>query len=145
MRLPTVGYTPTTPQIIWQNLSPSDTIEAKIRKHVVKLEKFSDRLSDCRVVIEVPHRHHHQGNIYHVQINLTVPGGELVVNRQPSAQQTHEDLHVAIHDAFESAERQLKDYVQQRRGEIKTHLGGESDDDSAERSLRQRNPIPQSH
>ena len=132
-------------QIIWQNLSPSDTIEAKIRKHITKLEKFSDRLSDCRVVIEVPHRHHHQGNIYHVQINLTVPGGELVVNRQPSAQQTHEDLHVAIRDAFESAERQLQDYVQQRRGEIKTHLGGESDDDSAERSLRQRNPIPQSH
>ena len=132
-------------QIIWQNLSPSDTIEAKIRKHITKLEKFSDRLSDCRVVIEVPHRHHHQGNIYQVQINLTVPGGELVVNRQPSAQQTHEDLHVAIRDAFESAERQLQDYVQQRRGEIKTHLGGESDDDSAERSLRQRNPIPQSH
>jgi ribosomal subunit interface protein len=132
-------------QIIWQNLSSSDTIEAKIRKHITKLEKFSDRLSDCRVVIEVPHRHHHQGNIYHVQINLTVPGGELVVNRQPSAQQTHEDLHVAIRDAFESAERQLQDYVQQRRGEIKTHLGGESDDDSAERSLRQRNPIPQSH
>jgi ribosomal subunit interface protein len=134
-----------TPQIIWQNLSPLDTIEAKIRKHITKLEKFSDQLSNCRVVIEVPHRHHHQGNIYHVQINLTVPGGELVVNRHPSAQQTHEDLHVAIHDVFESAERQLKDYIQQRRGEIKTHLGGESDDDSAERSLRQRNPIPQSH
>lgn len=132
-------------QIIWQHLSPSDTIETKIRKHVVKLEKFADQLSDCRVVIAVPHRHHHQGNIYHVQINLTIPGGELVVNRQPSAQQTHEDLHVAIRDAFESAERQLKDYVQQRRGEIKTHIGGESDEDSAERSLRQRDPISQSH
>jgi ribosomal subunit interface protein len=127
-----------TPQIIWQNLSPSDKIEAKIRKHITKLEKLSDRLSDCRVVIEVPHRHHHQGNIYHVQIHLTVPGDELVVNRQPPAQQTHEDLHVAIGDAFENAERQLKEYVQQRRGDIKTHVGGESDGD-------RREPIPQSH
>ncbi len=118
-----------TPQIIWQNLSPSDTIEAKIRKHITKLEKFSDRLSDCRVVIAVPHRHHHQGNICHVQINLTVPGGELAVNRQPPAQQVHEDLHVAIGDAFESAESQLKEYARQRRGEIKTHIGGESDGD----------------
>jgi ribosomal subunit interface protein len=132
-------------QIIWQHLSPSNKIETKIRKHVTKLEKFANRLSDCRVVIAVPHRHHHQGNIYHVQINLTIPGGELVINRQPPAQQTHEDLHIAIRDAFESAERQLKDYVQQRRGEIKTHIGGESDDDSAEQSLRQRDPIPQSH
>jgi ribosomal subunit interface protein len=125
MRLP--------PQIIWQNLSPSDEIESKIRKHIVKLGKFANRLSDCRVVIAVPHRHHHQGNIYHIQINLTVPGGELVVN--PPAQQTHEDLHVAIRDAFESAERQLKEYTQQRRGEIKTHTGGESDEE--------RDSIPQ--
>jgi ribosome-associated translation inhibitor RaiA len=128
---------PTNLQIIWQHLSPSDKTETKIRKHVAKLEKFAERLSDCRVVIAVPHRHHHQGNIYHIQINLTVPGGELVVNRQPPAQQTHEDLHIALHDAFESAERQLKDYAQQRRGEVKTHAGGESDDN--------RDPIPQSH
>lgn len=112
MRLPTLGYPPTIPQIIWQNLSASDRIETKIRKHIAKLEKFSDRLSDCRVVIEVPHRHHHQGNIYHIQINLTFPGDELVVNRQPPAQQAHEDLHIAIRDAFESAECQLKDYTQ---------------------------------
>ncbi len=126
-----------TPQIIWQNLAPLDTIETKIHKHITKLEKFSDRLIDCRVVIAVPHRHHHQGNIYHVQINLTVPGNELVVNRQPPTQQTHEDLHVAIRDAFESAERQLKNYAQQRRGEIKTHVGGETD--------AERDSIPQSH
>ena len=57
-----------------------------------------------------------------LQINLTFPGGKLVVDRQPPVQQTHEDLHIAIRDAFESAERQLKKYTQQRRGEIKTHL-----------------------
>jgi ribosome-associated translation inhibitor RaiA len=106
--------------------------DRKERTHTcrrVQLEKFSDRLIDCRVVIAVPHRRHHQGNIYHVQINLTVPGCKLVVNHQPPAQQTHEDLHIAIGDAFENAERQLKEYVQQRRGEIKAHVGGESDGD----------------
>ncbi len=59
------------------------------------------------------------------------------VSRQSSAQQTHEDLHVAIRDAFENAERQLKEYAQQRRGEIKTHAGGVTDDE--------RDSIPQSH
>ncbi len=134
--LPRRGYA-NDPQIIWQNLTPSAEIEAKIRKHITKLAKFFNRLSNCRVVIEVPHRHHHQGNIYHVQINLTVPGSELVVNRQPLAQQTHEDLHVAIGDAFENAEGQLKDYTQRQRSKIKTHVGGKSDDD--------RDSIPQSH
>jgi ribosome-associated translation inhibitor RaiA len=118
-----------SPQIIWQNLTPSDKSEAKIRKHIAKLEKFTDRLVDCRVVIEVPHRHHHQGNMYHVQINLNVPGESLIINRQPPEQQAHEDLDVAIRDAFESAQRQLKEYARQRRGEIKTHAGGETDDD----------------
>lgn len=120
-----------TPQIIWQNLSASEAIEANIRQHIAKLEKFSDRLGDCRVVIEVPHRHHHQGNIYHIQIHLTVPGEDLIINRQPPAQQAHQDLDVAIGDAFESAERQLKEYMQRRRSEIKTHIGGETDDDAA--------------
>ncbi|PSB55633.1 HPF/RaiA family ribosome-associated protein [Chamaesiphon polymorphus] len=124
-------------QIFWQNLSPSDAIEVKIRKQIAKLEKFSEHLSDCRVIIEVPHRHQHQGNIYHVQINLTVPGNQLIVNRQPSAQQSHEDLDLAIRDAFESAERQLKEYTRQRRGDIKTPAGGETDDE--------RRPISQSH
>jgi ribosome-associated translation inhibitor RaiA len=124
-------------QIFWQNLSPSDAIEVKIRKQIAKLEKLSEHLSDCRVIIEVPHRHQHQGNIYHVQINLTVPGNQLIVNRQPSAQQSHEDLDLAIRDAFESAERQLKEYTRQRRGDIKTHAGGETDDE--------RRPISQSH
>jgi ribosome-associated translation inhibitor RaiA len=63
MQLPPVGYT-NDPQIIWQNLTPSDTIATKIRKHIAKLKKFTDRLIDWHVVIEVPHRHHHQGNIY---------------------------------------------------------------------------------
>jgi ribosome-associated translation inhibitor RaiA len=124
-----------TPQLIWQNLSPSDEIETKIRKHIAKLEKFTDRLIDCRVVIEVPHRHHHQGNMYHVQINLTVLGEKLIVNHQPPEQQAHEDLDLAIKDAFGNAERLLKEYARQRRGEIKTHAGGETGDD--------RNPIPQ--
>lgn len=134
-----------TPQIIWQHLSPSEAIEANIRKQIAKLEKFADLVIACRVVIEVPHRHHHHGNIYHVRIDLTVPGGELIVNRHPPEQQAHEDPYVAIRDAFESAQRQLKDYAQQRRGEIKTHAGDETDDDSAERRLHQRDSIPKSH
>ena len=37
----------------------------------------------CRVIVEAPHRHHRKGKAYEVRIDLTVPGGELVINRSP--------------------------------------------------------------
>jgi ribosomal subunit interface protein len=94
-----------TPQIALRNISLSKAIEANISKHVAKLDEFYDRITNCRVTIEVPHRHHHQGNLYHIRIDLTVPGGELVVKRDPPEHQAHEDIYVAIRDAFDSAER----------------------------------------
>jgi hypothetical protein len=48
---------------------------------------------------------HRQGTIYHVRVDLTAPGGEVVVNREPGEDHTHEDLHVAIRDAFDAARR----------------------------------------
>jgi hypothetical protein len=48
-----------------------------------KLDKFYDRIMRCDVVVEAHHKHHHKGNLYHVRIDLTVPGSELVVNREP--------------------------------------------------------------
>ncbi len=75
----------------------------------------------CRVVVEAPHKHHHRGNIYHVRIDITVPDEELVVSRDPGQQQTHDDVYVAIRDAFKAARRQLEDYARKRRGDVKSH------------------------
>lgn len=61
-------------------------------------------------MVEAPHQHHRQGNIYHVRINLTLPGEELVIDRA-SQNQSHENLYVAIRDAFAVAQRQLKNYA----------------------------------
>jgi ribosome-associated translation inhibitor RaiA len=72
-------------------------------------------------MVEVPHRHHRKGHLYHIRIDLTVPGAELVVKRDPPQHQAHEDIYVAIRDAFDSAERQLKEYAERQRGEVKTH------------------------
>ena len=38
----------------------------------------------CRVAVECPHRQPQRGNSYHVRIDLTVPGGELVIKHEPS-------------------------------------------------------------
>ena len=108
-------------QITFHDLPPSDAIEAQIRQKVEKLNRFYDRIISCRVVVEAPHRHHHQGNIYHVRIDLTVPQGELVINRNSSQNHAHEDLYVAIRDAFAAAQRRLKSYAAVQRNKTKIH------------------------
>lgn len=72
-------------------------------------------------MIESPHKHHRKGNLYHLRIDVTVPGDEIVVKRSPDEQHSHEDPYVAVRDAFDSARRQLEDYARKRRGKVKTH------------------------
>jgi cold shock CspA family protein/ribosome-associated translation inhibitor RaiA len=108
-------------EIEFRNMERSDVVEADIRRHAEKLERFFDRITSCRVVFETPHQHHRQGNLYHVRIVLSVPGRELVVDREPAEHHAHEDAHVTVRDAFNAMRRQLEDYVREVRGEVKTH------------------------
>lgn len=109
------------PQITFRDMDHSDAIEARIRERVAKLEEFCERITSCRVVVEAPHRHHAKGKLYNVRIDLIVPGGEVVVNREEHANHAHEDVYVAIRDAFDSAQRQLQDFVRRQRGDVKAH------------------------
>ena len=108
-------------QVTFRNMNPSEAMEAAIREKVEKLEHYCDQIMRCRVVVEAQHKHQHQGNLFHVRIDLTLPGAELVANREPQAHQSHEDAYVAIRDAFDAMRRQLEDYVRKHRRDIKTH------------------------
>jgi ribosomal subunit interface protein len=108
-------------QITFRNLDRSPALEAAAREHAGRLEKFHDRIVSCRVVIEARHKHHRRGNHFHVSVDVTVPGAELVASREPDAHHRYTDVHVAIRDAFDSMRRQLEDYARKRDGRVKTH------------------------
>ena len=108
-------------QVTFRNMEPSAAMEAKIRDKVTKLEQVYDHVMSCRVMVECNHRHHHQGNFYHVRVDLTVPDGELVASRESNDDHSHEDAYVAIRDAFDAARRLLQNYVRRRRREVKLH------------------------
>ena len=108
-------------EIIFRHMERSPSLETVVRERVEKLEKFCDEIIGCQVMFEEPHQHHRQGNLYHFRIHLTVPGKEIVVKRSPDDEHAHEDAFVALRDAFDSARRQLEDYVRIRRGKVKTH------------------------
>ena len=109
------------PQIKFRNLDPSPAIEDNIRQHVEKLDRFHKHIIGCRVTVESPHKHQHKGLIYQVKIDITVPGGELLASRGSDKDHTHEDVYVAIRDAFHAARRQLEEYSRKRRGDVKSH------------------------
>lgn len=132
-------------QITFRNVLPSKAIEDNIREKTSKLESFYDRIMGCRVIVAAPHRHHRKGKAYEVRIDITVPGGELVINRSPKRLKTaglpvtdgpetqliesrepskhgaHTDVYVAVRDAFNAAGRKLQDYARRQSGAVKLH------------------------
>ena len=103
-------------QITCRNFELTEAIEAKIHHEASKLDKIYDRITRCRVVVESPHRHRSQGNLFNINIYMTLPGSEIVVKREP-----HEDLYVSIRDSFSAARRRLEDFARRQRGDVKHH------------------------
>jgi len=89
-------------QITFRHMDSSDAVAARIRERSEELERFFDRIVSCRVVVECRHPRRHQGNLFRVRVDLKVPGGEIVVGRDPRAHHAHEDVYVAIRDAFDA-------------------------------------------
>lgn len=110
-------------QIRWHRLDPSDAVEAHVREEVSRLERFWDRVTGCAVTLEAPSRHHRQsGAQYRVRIELSVPGGKLVVGRVPPKTQAHADLYAVVKGAFHDARRRLEEHVRRLDARVKTHV-----------------------
>lgn len=114
-------------------------VEARIREEAAKLEEFYSGIMSCRVMIEIPHQHRQRGYRFHIRVNLTVPGGKIVVDHEPTLHRTiqsmekeertkgqevsapHKDVYVAIRDAFNAARRRLQDFAGKQSGAVKHH------------------------
>ncbi len=104
-------------QIHFLDMPRSEAIDTKIRERVDHLARFSSDIQKLEVWVESPHGHHRKGNVYSLRIRLTVPGEEIVIERQP----TEDDVYVSIRDAFDAARRKVEDFERRRRGQVKTH------------------------
>ena len=127
-------------QVTFRGLAHPELLEAEIRQRVDWLEQFYPGIVRCRVVVEVPHRHHHRGRHFHVRIDVTIPGRDpIVVSHEPSLHgglkdiedaAAHKDAEidsvhrhglVAIREAFDVARRLLEDAAREQRHAVKTH------------------------
>jgi cold shock CspA family protein/ribosome-associated translation inhibitor RaiA len=127
-------------QVTFRGLAHSDALETDVRERVAWLEQFYPDIVRCRVLVEVPHRHRHDGRHFHVRIEITVPGGvPIVVSHEPSLHgplkdveevahrketeldRAHRYARVAVRHAFDAARRRLQDFAREQRGAVKTH------------------------
>ena len=110
----------TPPQITFRGLEARPEIHEMIEEKLAKLEEVSDRITSCRVTVEMRSAKGHKGQLYQVAVEMEVPGGTVNVNNKPGDLGAHEDLRVAIRDSFDAARRQLREYMA-RMAEQTTH------------------------
>lgn len=108
-------------QITYKDFPAPLLADERIRERMDRLEKIFPRIVSCRVVAEELDTRPHKGKLYHLRIDVSVPGAELVVNRSQHDNHAHEDFYVAMRDAFNAMERQLKAHAEKARGDVKTH------------------------
>lgn len=109
-------------KIQFLGFAESEAISAAVWDHVESLEKISDKIMSCHVVISRPHRKQHQGNIFHVKLRLHMPGADIIIDKDPGKNHAHEDVYVAIRDAFLAARRKVEDFVRIRSGNVKEKI-----------------------
>jgi ribosome-associated translation inhibitor RaiA len=102
-------------EISFKGVPHSLAVESRIHANVQKLERFHDRIRRCHVTVETPHHHHQTGRLYQVRVLINVPTQDIAVTHEGPQDPAHEDVNVAIRDAFDAVTRRLQDYVQKRR------------------------------
>ena len=108
-------------EIAFHNMEPSPAIEARVRQRVAKLEQYFGRITSCRVIIDAPHRRHRKGKHYAVRLEANVPNAVFTIDREPGDVNAHEDVYVAIRDAFDAIENKLKRWKETHTGRPEVH------------------------
>jgi len=126
-----------TPTVTFRGFHPFPDLEAEVQRRIDRLTTYSRSIVACRVLVELAHRHHESGNHFHVRIELTVPGDQIVVAHEHGLHATSQDTDteratkqnetdrerqhalVAVRQAFDVARRRLQDSVRRQRGVVK--------------------------
>jgi cold shock CspA family protein/ribosome-associated translation inhibitor RaiA len=109
-------------QISFENAEPSEAVRTAIEQEVARLEKYRHHITGCRVAVVAPSTKHRHGAVYRINIWVTVPPHEnIVVSHQPSDDQSHVHVEVAIKHAFAAARRQIEVLAQRASGNVKLH------------------------
>ena len=99
-----------------KGVTDSNAIEEIIHGRIEKLEKIYDNIISCRVAIEKTLKDQQSGNPYRIRLNLRIPKNrEIIIKRAPGGNPDNGNLGAMVRDAFDTAQRQLKELNNKRR------------------------------
>lgn len=120
--------------VVFLHLRRSAATENRIRERAEELAELYPAITGCRVIVEMPHKHHAGGKRFRVRVELKMLRHEdVVVERGPagkgvtvgvearSVRKADEvdgaftDVGLVIHEAFDAAKKRLHTIAQRRR------------------------------
>jgi cold shock CspA family protein len=108
--------------IAFRQCEPSEEIRSEVAAQVLRLEKFSPRITSCHVVVNGPQTRHRNGDLFHIRLRIAMPGHkDVVVDRRRGDAPEREHLPVAIREAFDAAVRQIEEAQREMRRQVKEH------------------------
>jgi len=107
--------------VVFHSMEPSEAVRLRGEHLLQRLARISPEIMRGKMMIEGRHRHHHQGNLYHVSIRLHLPGLDIEVTHDPELNHAHEDVYVAMRDACRAARRQVSAHEARRGSKAARH------------------------
>ena len=98
-------------QITFSGLVASEPARVEVHAWLEKLDALTASMTDGQLLIEAVDRGRHERH-YRVRMSLTLSTGVVVVDYDHPSNTPHEDVFVAIRNAFRAARRQLEAHVQ---------------------------------
>jgi ribosomal subunit interface protein len=95
--------------VLYRDLESSPALNEIISKKLEKLNRYSDQIIHSRVVLDTPHNHKHKGKQFRASIEIDIKGHPIAIA------QDNESIHLAVRDAFISAERKVKQITARKR------------------------------
>jgi hypothetical protein len=109
--------------VTFKGIKKTHHLENLIHKKTAKLEQICNRMTSCRITVEMANQCQRIGNPFRVNIGMAVPPGhELTVKHKSGEGDLHDQLPNVLSDAFSTAGRQLKELAQRQQGEMKKHI-----------------------
>ena len=106
-------------EVTYRYCEPSEEIRSEIAAQVQRLEKFSPRITGCRVVVNGPQSRHRRGELFDVELRIAMPRHRnVVVDRNHNEAPEREYALVAIREAFDAASRQIEGIDRNMRGQV---------------------------
>lgn len=109
-------------EISFHGMDSSPAVEAKVHERLERLEHHFGRLISFRAVIDAPHRSQHQGKHFDIKLEARGPAATFLINREPGDDRRHEDVYVALHDAFDALERKIRAWSKTHAGRPEVHM-----------------------